>query len=68
MLILLRNQLGIRVIVVEQGAFRTDFAGRSLQGAATRIADYDETVGPRRKGTTARTGPRRAIPRGRRRP
>ena len=41
--------LGIRVMVVEPGAFRTDFAGRSLQQAQVNIADYAPTVGPRRK-------------------
>lgn len=41
--------LGIRVLIVEPGAFRTDFAGRSLQGTARAIADYAETAGPRRK-------------------
>lgn len=41
--------LGIRVLIVEPGAFRTDFAGRSLQGVATEIGDYKETAGPRRK-------------------
>lgn len=41
--------LGIRTLVVEPGAFRTDFAGRSLKGSANEIADYAETVGPRRK-------------------
>jgi NAD(P)-dependent dehydrogenase (short-subunit alcohol dehydrogenase family) len=40
--------LGIRVLVIEPGAFRTDFAGRSLMGAKTEIADYAATVGPRR--------------------
>lgn len=41
--------LGIAVMAVEPGGFRTDFAGRSLTGAAEPIADYAETVGPRRK-------------------
>lgn len=41
--------LGIKVLIVEPGAFRTDFAGRSLHGAMTAIADYDGTAGPRRK-------------------
>lgn len=41
--------LGIRVTIVEPGAFRTDFAGRSLHGAKASIADYASTAGPRRK-------------------
>ncbi|UZF72510.1 oxidoreductase [Amycolatopsis mediterranei] len=41
--------LGIKVIVVDPGAFRTGFAGRSLQQAGQAIADYAETAGRRRK-------------------
>jgi NAD(P)-dependent dehydrogenase (short-subunit alcohol dehydrogenase family) len=41
--------LGISVTVVEPGAFRTEFAGRSLQQSATVIDDYAETAGKRRK-------------------
>jgi len=41
--------LGVRAMVVEPGAFRTDFAGRSLQQSASPIADYAETAGRRRK-------------------
>lgn len=41
--------LGISVMVVEPGAFRTDFAGRSLTQSATVIGDYADTAGRRRK-------------------
>ncbi|MDR6686618.1 NAD(P)-dependent dehydrogenase (short-subunit alcohol dehydrogenase family) [Arthrobacter sp. 1088] len=41
--------LGISVTVVEPGAFRTDFAGRSLTQSAQAIQDYAETAGKRRK-------------------
>ncbi|HLM22487.1 MAG TPA: oxidoreductase [Propionibacteriaceae bacterium] len=41
--------LGISVTVVEPGAFRTDFAGRSLTESSTVIDDYAETAGKRRK-------------------
>jgi NAD(P)-dependent dehydrogenase (short-subunit alcohol dehydrogenase family) len=41
--------LGISVTIVEPGAFRTDFAGRSLVESATVIDDYAETAGKRRK-------------------
>ena len=41
--------LGIAVMAVEPGGFRTDFAGRSLAQSAEAIADYAETAGKRRK-------------------
>jgi NAD(P)-dependent dehydrogenase (short-subunit alcohol dehydrogenase family) len=41
--------LGISVTVVEPGAFRTDFAGRSLTQSANPIGDYADTAGRRRK-------------------
>src|SRR5690348_1592828 len=41
--------LGISVTVVEPGAFRTDFAGRSLTQSSTVIDDYASTAGQRRK-------------------
>jgi NAD(P)-dependent dehydrogenase (short-subunit alcohol dehydrogenase family) len=41
--------LGISVTVVEPGAFRTDFAGRSLAQSANVIDDYAATAGQRRK-------------------
>jgi NAD(P)-dependent dehydrogenase (short-subunit alcohol dehydrogenase family) len=43
------HPLGINVTVIEPGAFRTDFAGRSLTQSATAIEDYAETAGKRRK-------------------
>jgi NAD(P)-dependent dehydrogenase (short-subunit alcohol dehydrogenase family) len=48
--------LGISVMVVEPGGFRTDFAGRSLQQSAQSIADYAETAGKRRKENQSRHG------------
>jgi NAD(P)-dependent dehydrogenase (short-subunit alcohol dehydrogenase family) len=41
--------LGIAVVAVEPGGFRTDFSGRSLAQSATVIDDYAETAGKRRK-------------------
>lgn len=39
-----------KVMAVEPGAFRTDFAGRSLTQSGTVIADYEQTAGQRRIG------------------
>ena len=41
--------LGISVTIVEPGAFRTDFAGRSLTQSTAVIDDYADTAGKRRK-------------------
>jgi len=41
--------LALTAMAVEPGAFRTDFAGRSLTQSAEAIADYAETAGKRRK-------------------
>lgn len=48
--------LGISVIIVEPGAFRTDFAGRSLQQSRTAITDYSNTAGRRRIGNDKTSG------------
>ncbi|PRH84233.1 short-chain dehydrogenase/reductase [Labrys okinawensis] len=48
--------LGIKVTIVEPGAFRTDWAGRSMVEAPTVIADYAETAGRRREQTRAISG------------
>ncbi|WP_428374881.1 oxidoreductase [Lichenicoccus sp.] len=48
--------LGIKVTIVEPGAFRTDWAGRSIRQSATRIGDYEQTAGERRRQTEARSG------------
>ena len=39
--------LGIQVISVQPGAFRTDWSGRSMQRSPRRMQDYAETVGAR---------------------
>jgi NAD(P)-dependent dehydrogenase (short-subunit alcohol dehydrogenase family) len=37
--------LGIKVLLVEPGPFRTDWAGRSLKKSSQQIAEYAETAG-----------------------
>jgi NAD(P)-dependent dehydrogenase (short-subunit alcohol dehydrogenase family) len=39
--------LGIQVISVQPGAFRTDWSGRSMQRSPLRLPDYQEVVGKR---------------------
>src|SRR4029450_8393572 len=46
--------LGTHGTLVEPGAFRTDFAGRSLTQSSTVIDDYADTAGKRRREQDAR--------------
>jgi NAD(P)-dependent dehydrogenase (short-subunit alcohol dehydrogenase family) len=48
--------LGIKVLIVEPGPFRTDWAGRSIKQSKTRLPDYEQTAGKRRAETEARSG------------
>jgi NADP-dependent 3-hydroxy acid dehydrogenase YdfG len=48
--------LGIKVLIVEPGPFRTDWAGRSLKQAKREIADYSETAGTRRRQISGYSG------------
>jgi NAD(P)-dependent dehydrogenase (short-subunit alcohol dehydrogenase family) len=48
--------LGIGVLIVEPGPFRTNWAGPSIKQSATRIDAYSSTAGERRKQTEARSG------------
>jgi NAD(P)-dependent dehydrogenase (short-subunit alcohol dehydrogenase family) len=48
--------LGIKVLLVEPGPFRTDWAGRSANEAPRTISDYDETSGKRTQTTRGYSG------------
>ncbi len=48
--------LGIHVMLVEPGPFRTDWAGRSLKQSPVFIEDYDATSGARRRQTSGYSG------------
>ena len=50
------SPLGIKVLIVEPGPFRTDWAGRSIKQSKTRLPDYEQTAGKRRAETEARSG------------
>jgi len=54
--------LGIRVLVVEPGPFRTDWAGRSIIETPVAIGDYTDVVGGRIAGTRARSGNQQGDP------
>ena len=48
--------LGIRVLLVEPGPFRTDWAGRSLKQSKSFIPEYEDTAGSRRRGISGYSG------------
>jgi NAD(P)-dependent dehydrogenase (short-subunit alcohol dehydrogenase family) len=48
--------LGIDVLIVEPGPFRTTWAGESIKQSAARIDAYDATAGERRRQVAARNG------------
>jgi NAD(P)-dependent dehydrogenase (short-subunit alcohol dehydrogenase family) len=48
--------LGIKVLAVEPGPFRTDWAGRSLKQTANIIEAYDATAGARRRQISSYSG------------
>ncbi len=48
--------LGIKVIIVEPGPFRTDWAGRSLKQTGDGIEDYAKTAGTRRQAIASGSG------------
>ncbi|QQL50419.1 oxidoreductase [Mucilaginibacter ginkgonis] len=48
--------LGIKVLIVEPGPFRTDWAGRSTSRTETKLDDYKEAVGKRMDQSLAGSG------------
>src|ERR1700688_4340979 len=48
--------LGIKVLVVEPGPFRTDWAGRSLKQSSHQIPEYADTAGAFRQRITGGSG------------
>jgi hypothetical protein len=54
--------LGIRVLIVEPGAFRTAFGGRGMH-RSRRIDAYEPTVGPTRTGVDSMDGSQPGDPR-----
>lgn len=54
--------LGIKVLLVEPGPFRTDWAGRSTSRTPVSIADYEDTVGARMKASEQGSGKQQGDP------
>jgi NAD(P)-dependent dehydrogenase (short-subunit alcohol dehydrogenase family) len=55
--------LGIKVTAVEPGAFRTDWAGRSMKRGDSTIPDYQSLLGPLRAARAERSGKQPGDPR-----
>lgn len=53
---------GIKVLVVEPGPFRTDWAGRSTSNTPVEIFDYADTVGVRMTASKDRSGKQQGDP------
>jgi NADP-dependent 3-hydroxy acid dehydrogenase YdfG len=54
--------LGIKVLLVEPGPFRTDWAGRSTSRTAVQIEDYKGTVGARMDTSLSGSGKQQGDP------
>ncbi|WP_299288213.1 oxidoreductase [uncultured Mucilaginibacter sp.] len=54
--------LGIKVLIVEPGPFRTDWAGRSTSRTPVGIADYESTVGARMAASQNGSGKQQGDP------
>lgn len=54
--------LGIKVLLVEPGPFRTDWAGRSTSRTPVQISDYEATVGKRMEASQKGSGKQQGDP------
>ena len=54
--------LGIKVLIVEPGPFRTDWAGRSTSRTPVEISDYESTVGKRMAASQNGSGKQQGDP------
>ncbi len=54
--------LGIKVLIVEPGPFRTDWAGRSTSRTPVETADYESTVGARMAASQNGSGKQQGDP------